>query len=480
MTRTARPHLMTRTPAILLIGLVIVMTPLARAERLAPELQTRLDAAAPDERIPVIVRFAERADLAGAKALARRDRRTRVATMLRAQSAESRRAVEALLREKGAAPVVPLWIINGLAVTAPADAIRALAQRPEVESVRLDVTLTAPPAPDVIVPAAAEWNINAIRAAELWDRGIKGQGVVVANLDTGVDVLHPDLAGRWRGGTNSWFDPFGQHATPYDKSQPVYSGHGTGTMGVMLGGDADGTTIGVAPAAQWIAAKLYDDAGYTSFGVIHQAFQWFLDPDGMPATDDAPDVVNNSWGFSDTPNECLTEFAGDILALRAADIAVVCAAGNAGPALSTSLSPGNLPGSLAVGALSQSLAIDLSSSRGPSACDRSIYPALAAPGVAIRTTDLTFGGVVPLSYQTASGTSFAAAHVSGALALLRSAFPGRPIEDLEFALMFKAADLGAASADNVYGHGLLDVVAAYQWLDYPPAGVRRRAFERYE
>ena len=79
-----------------------------------------------------------------------------------------------------------------------------------------------------------------MNAPALWDRGFRGQGVVVANMDTGVDATHPDLAAKWRGGTNSWYDPNGQHpTTPTD-----VSGHGTQTMGVMVGGNAGGSSVG--------------------------------------------------------------------------------------------------------------------------------------------------------------------------------------------------------------------------------------------
>ena len=78
-----------------------------------------------------------------------------------------------------------------------------------------------------------------IRASELWDMGFTGTGMVIASMDTGVDATHPDLASRWRGGANSWFDVNGVYDTPFD-----YSGHGTGVMGILVGGDAGGSAIG--------------------------------------------------------------------------------------------------------------------------------------------------------------------------------------------------------------------------------------------
>ena len=251
-------------------------------------------------------------------------------------------------------------------------------------------------------------------------------GAVVASLDSGVDNRHPDLAASWRGGTNSWFDPHGQHAVPAD-----VSGHGTQAMGIMVGGSAGGTTVGVAPGAKWIAAKIFDDAGLTTESAVHRALQWVIDPDGNPATDDAPDVVNNSWDIS-AEDTCNSVFQGDIDALRAADIAVVFSAGNYGPGASTSVSPANTHNVLSVGAVDDNQQVALFSSRGPSACDDELFPKLAAPGVGVMTTDLSFGGM-PL-YVLVEGTSFAAPHVSGAIALMRGAAPFASVDEIETAL----------------------------------------------
>jgi len=274
-----------------------------------------------------------------------------------------------------------------------------------------------------------------------------------------VDVNHPDLADCWRGGVNSWFDPNGEHSTPYDRN-----GHGTHIMGIMVGGSYEGTAIGVAPDAVWIAVKIFDDSGFASYSAVHRGFQWLLDPDGNPQTDDAPDVVNNSWGFDQNPDQCITEFQEDIEILKTAGIAVVFSAGNRGPSGYTSISPANYPESFAAGAVDASDTIDFSSSRGPSSCDGSIYPELAAPGVNIKTADLTLGGAIPASYAYVSGTSFASPHVAGAMALLLNAVPGVTVSELEAALKESALDLGAAGPDDAYGYGLLDVLEAYALL----------------
>jgi len=421
-----------------------------------------------DEEVSVIVTLADQvspSDFAGPD-MPRGRLRARLITALKAKAGATQGPLVAFLNGRGASRVVPLWLINGLAVTAPAEVIEELARFPEIESIRPDARIKEPPSTQGT--AAAEWNLDMVGAPQMWTAGYTGSGIVVANLDTGVDAYHQDLASRWRGGSNSWFDPNGQHATPYDRT-----GHGTGTMGVLVGGDAGGTAIGMAPDAQWIAVKIFNDAGTASLSAIHQGFQWVLDPDGNPATDDAADVVSNSWGFEQSAGTCYQEFEPDLEVLKAAGIAVVFSAGNVGPYASTSVSPANNPEGYAVGAVDDTGTVADFSSRGPSACDGSIYPQVVAPGVSVTTADLTFGGVFPDSYVSVSGTSFAAPHVAGAMALLAGAHPEATVADLEQALTDTAVDLGDGGPDDETGYGLIDVVAADTWLaslpgDPPP------------
>ncbi len=428
----------------------------AHAAVIAPDLTAELAARAPHEEVAVIVSLSDKVDRRLFKLADRSQRDTRLVRALKEKAAATQGMHRVFLQNNGARRLRELWAINGLAVTARASVIRQLASRPGIESIRLDSTLQAP-VTTTGTAAPPEWNLNVMRAPELWTLGHSGTGVVVANMDTGVDAAHPDLAANWRGGGNSWYDPHGEHATPHDSN-----GHGTQTMAIMVGGGAGGSAIGMAPDARWIATKLYNNAGYASYSDIHLAFQWLLDPDGDMNTVDAPDVVNASWGLVGTAGQCITEFSADIDALKTAGIAVAFAAGNDGPAPMTSLSPSNNPQVLSAGAIDAALAIASFSSRGQSACDGTVYPKLVAPGVNINTADLSFGGL-PL-YVVVSGTSFAAPHAAGAMALLAEAFPGASVAQLEAALTQSAHDLGVAGEDNSYGHGLADVQAAYQFL----------------
>jgi subtilisin family serine protease len=228
-------------------------------------------------------------------------------------------------------------------------------------------------------------------------------------------------------------------------------------MGVLLGGP----DLGVAPDARWIAARLYNHQGRASMSDIHRAFEWLLDPDGDPATLDAPDVVNASWALTGrATGACVMEFSVDIQALRSAGIAVVFAAGNDGPAPGTSNSPGNNPGVLSVGATSRDGGVARQSSRGPSACDGGVFPRLLAPGVDVRTADLSHGGQA--SYVATSGSSVAAPHAAGVLALLAGAFPAASVSELEAALLD-----GARAPDPHHpgaAAGALDALGAFAQL----------------
>jgi serine protease AprX len=460
MTRRCRAHFVS---VALLLALAWGASSVGAAS-VTPDLAAELSARGPRDEIAVIISLADRVDPRAYETSDRSSRDTRLARALIAKARATQPAQRVFLQNLGARNVRELWVTNAIAATVPARVVPQLASRPGIARVSLDSTLQAP-VTATGVAAAPEWNLNAVQAPALWTLGHTGAGIVVANMDTGVDAAHPDLAAKWRGGNNSWYDPHGQHASPYDRH-----GHGTQTMGLIVGGAAGGTAIGMAPDAKWIAVKLYDDSGAARYSDIHLSFQWLLDPDGDLATVDAPDVVNASWGLAGTAGQCITEFDNDIAALRAAGIAIAFAAGNDGPAPLTSLSPANGPQGFAAGAVDDTLAVASFSSRGPSACDAKIYPDLVAPGVNVRTADLSFGGLP--QYAVLSGTSYAAPHVAGAMALLAGAFPNSSVAQLEAALMHSAQDLGAAGEDNSYGFGLANVQAAFQFLqdgtDSPP------------
>lgn len=442
-------------PSLMVIFLTVMTS---QAGVIAPGLKSTLQYVAPNAEVSVIVILSDKADFKPFKKKKKHIRRPKIIKALKDKAALSQFPLKSFLKSNGAKRLTSFWIINGMALQVRAALIPMLASWPGVETIRLDAAISAPIVNYNTSPGI-EWNLSAIEAPGLWDLGYTGQGIVVASMDTGVDMDHPDLTNKWRGGTNSWYDPNGEHATPYDAV-----GHGTQTMGIMVGEDAGGTAIGVAPGAEWIAVKIFDDADVATESDIHLGFQWLLDPDGDPNTDDAPDIVNNSWGLTAGLNDCIDIYQTDIQALKEAGIAVVFSAGNEGPAPSTSISPANYPETLAIGAIDDTFTIDDFSSRGPSACDGSIFPEVVAPGVSVKSSDLTFGGVFPDSYAYVTGTSYAAPHVAGAMALLKEAFPNVSVSMLESSIKQSALDLGPPGEDDAYGYGLLDVTGAYSLL----------------
>jgi len=439
--------------SLLMAGLLAMNT---QAGTLDPELEAAIAGMSLGDPVDVIIRCTDPLD---ATSVAPED----LLPALQNKANACQTSLGNILENTALEPPVTLWIINGIAATVPVASLNGLVNRAGVDIVYLNETVELPPAP---VPAGAPgdpaytyWNISEIRATDLWEFGYYGTGVVVATMDSGVDALHADIGPQWRGGSNSWFDPHGQHATPFDAS-----GHGTGVMGVMVGGNAGGFDMGVAPDAQWIAVKIFNDQGQSDLVKIHQGFQWLMDPDGDGVSADAPDIVNSSWVLQGTEGECLGEFAADIATLKAAGIAVVFSAGNSGHKSDTSMEPANDPGSLSVGAVDSSQRVLRSSSRGPSACDGGIYPKLVAPGKDVLTAGLTSGTTPSAPYAFSTGTSFAAPHVAGAMAVLKSAFPGATMAEIESAIGDGALDLGDSGADNKSGAGMIDVVGAYTLL----------------
>jgi subtilisin family serine protease len=423
------------------------------------------------QRIPIIVRFDKSLPISDLRTLAvgtetyrneppsstirKKQFRQEVFRALKEQARTSMGRISGLLRQNGVKTrLQTFWTINAVAFDAPAELLDEIARLPGVKRISADMRLTmSAPQAEEINPLPL-WNLERLNLTPLWDQGIDGAGVVVAIMDSGVDGNHPDLAEQWRGGDNSWFDPYLEHEFPTD-----LAGHGTQALGLILGADNSGYAIGAAPRAQWIAAKIFDDANQSSLSAIHAAFQWLLDPDGDPLTDDAPALVNNSWGFASTIDQCYQEFEEDIRLLREADIGVVFSAGNYGPYAGTSISPANNAGAVSVGSIDLHDEIELLSSRGPGACDGGVFPKLVAPGAQVYTTDR-----LPVAYNVVSGTSFSAPHVTGAMTLLMSAFPEAPFSQIETALYDSADDLGDPGTDDLFGYGVVNVAAAYNLL----------------
>ncbi|GII96426.1 S8 family serine peptidase [Sinosporangium siamense] len=436
---------------------------------------------AKDDKATFLVRLKGKADLALARTAKNKDDKAKQVYRAKTERAASSQASLRRLLKAKKVPFTPFWVVNAIKVTGDAALAAEIAKMPEVAGVEPDRTLTPPkPRPGTKkaakLRAPVEWNISRIGAPRAWNElGARGDGIVVANIDSGVDYNHPALKAQYRGtkadGTvdhgYNWFDPSGTctGGAPCDND-----GHGTHTMGTMVG---DG--IGVAPGAKWIAAKGCGAAGCSTADLLASG-QWMLAPtdaSGLnPRPDLAPDVVNNSWG-SDAYDPF---FAEVVQAWITAGIFPAFANGNAGPACGTAGSPGNYTSAYAAGAFDSGNAIAAFSSRGAGEGGE-LKPNISAPGSDI------WSAVPGGTYVTMSGTSMASPHVAGAVALIwsASATVNGDVAATRALLDQTAVDVadttcgGTAADNNVWGEGRLDAYAAVRSVSGGQAGGLRGA-----
>jgi bacillopeptidase F len=369
------------------------------------------------------------------------------------------------------------WVTNMIAVEAQPLVFERLAARDDVgmiyenEEIHLRLGVPDPGNEPTGGPRTLPDALICVNVESAWTLGFKGQGRLVCDFDTGADGNHPALAGLWRGNQQgvdwsaAWHDPYTNTTFPYDSGS-----HGTHTLGIMVATKPDGTAIGVAPSAQWIAAGIL-----ISWNVqkIINAYQWATDPDGNPGTiSDVPDVINNSWG---TSGDCEQTFWNAIEVVEAAGIVNTIAVDNTGPGYASVNSPESRAltptVNWGVGNVSphqEGYPIANSSGRGPSPCDMtSIKPEVTAPGTQIYST------MPNNSYGNLSGCSMACPHTSGAVAILRQADPELTVDEVKSILMATALDRGTVGEDNDYGWGIIDVSAALDYVlaslpVYPP------------
>jgi serine protease AprX len=450
--------------------------------------------------VDFLVALDSRADLAMAEAAKGRTAKTAIVMqILQAHAASTQSGVVQELARRGRATRA-FWIANVVAARGSLADVQALAQRAEVARIYLvKPELVALPGgvdganqaqlASGYVDGIEEGNVR-IHAPDVWALGFTGQGVVVGDHDIGVQWDHPALKRKYRGWNEAaqtashdynWRNAFPVDDYCPDPGVPCDShGHGTHTTGTMVGDGGPTRRIGMAPDAKWIACRsLYDDvAGAGTVPTYLDCMEWMLAPYpiGNAALADpakGPDVVNNSWG-------CLEACAPPVLkdvndATYAAGIVQVASAGNDGQGGTGDCSTLAFP----LGVYDTTFTVGASntvnegmagfSSKGPVATDGSlrIKPNVVAPGVGTQSS--TLGG----GYASLSGTSMAAPHVAGLIALVMSAEPrliGR-VADVR-ALVERTANRAVATTqacggvapttipNNVFGYGRVDALAA--------------------
>ncbi len=443
-----------------------------------------------------LVFLAEQADLSGAILLkTKTEKGAFVYARLFEVASRTQSAIIAALKQSGA-QYRPFWIANMIWVRGDRRVVEAMTRRADVRRIYANprIPFDAPleeklSEKDRLSPASVygvEENLQKVNADAVWALGHTGEGAVIGGQDTGYAWDHPALKIKYRGwdGSNAdhnynWHDAI--HAdnpmTPvgnpcgFDSFVPCDDdGHGTHTMGIMVGDDGAGNQVGMAPGAKWIACRNMEQ-GWGSPATYSECYQWFLAPTDLAGNNPhpylAPDVINNSWACPSsegcTDPQVLLQVVNNV---RAAGILTVHSAGNRGPTCSSVSNPAAIyDASFTVGNVTIGDVISPSSSRGPVIVDGSgrLKPDISAPGTSIRSS-IPGGG-----YGFKSGTSMAGPHVAGLVALLLSAKPelSGQVGEIEEIIQHSAVklvtdeDCGGTSGvvpNNVYGWGRIDAL----------------------
>ena len=445
------------------------------------------------QKAEFFIELKDHADLSGAASLpTKAEKGHYVYNTLLTKAQSTQEPILQWLRERGI-EYQSFYIINAILVKASRQVAETLASRPDVARIsgnpvihndlpRLETT-DGPAQPKR--PATIEPGIQYTNAPQVWALGFTGQNIVVASADTGQRWTHNALKPHYRGwdGVNAnhnynWHDSIHDsvgNPCGNDSQQPCDDFfHGTHTTGTAIGDDGAGNQIGMAPGAKWIGCRNMDQGNGTPARYI-ECMQFFLAPYPLNCTPDqgdptkAPDITINSWGCP-VSEGCVVgdELQAAVEAQEAAGIQMVVAAGNSGSACSTVSDPPSFyAASYTVGALNTGTdTIAGFSSRGPVIRDGSnrIKPDITAPGTNTRSAT----NDCDTCYGTASGTSMATPHISGAMALLWCAIPSfrhqpQPSRDALDTTAHFISDTSCGTAgppNNVYGFGRVDIAAA--------------------
>jgi len=307
------------------------------------------------------------------------------------------------------------WVINAIWVRIKVKDLWKLESRKEIEKIYYDkdnfYIFSDIRENSKIMLDTPTYGIKLIKADSVWIKyNIKGRGVIVGSIDTGVDTSHPALRGKI---LSYWLDAVNYQNYPYDDNN-----HGTHTIGTMV---AD-SNIGVAPGAKIIACKAFNKYGSGSNFSILSCIEFFAELKANYGLDIR--IINNSWGIYPGNNTWLWNAIWN--GWRVNNIVPVFAVGNKGPNSGTIYSPADYPFVIGVGAVDISDTVVNFSSRGP-APNNTLYndisfwsridwnyikPDIMAPGRNVYST------IRNGSYAYGNGTSMAAPHVSGVIALM--------------------------------------------------------------
>lgn len=466
-------------------------------QRVSPQLAEQFNTLSTGQFVPVIIRLADQLDvqtIAGVVNAADKDRRrAAVIAHLQQHASRSQAKVTQLLSELEVAGFVrstrPLWVGNVIGAEVQAEAIRSLLQDTDIDYISAD---TAAP----LFLAGPTWSVMRINAPEVWSRpagSYTGEGVVVAVLDSGTDLDHPDLLSQFRvnpaedidgDGRLTRADNNGQdddangfvddvigwdfESNDNDPSPNLFEsgrgrGHGTHVAGIIGGDGTNGIVTGIAPGAGLMILKVKSQSS------VWAAMQYALA--------NGADIINVSMGWTNSLSPDFGTWRDMIGNLVDAGILVVTSAGSGGQAPLTHApvpnditTPGRVPRALTVGALGAPTdrswldPVAPFASAGPTSWQSItgfrdfpfppglLKPDITAPGMNITSTMI--GG----SYQQKSGTSMAAPHVAGVAALLLEQEPELLPHQLVYILRETAWRF--VDPNNVRGWGKVDALKA--------------------
>ncbi len=404
--------------------------------------------------------------------------RGRIVGALKEHKMKTQFPVIEFLMANGARIINTFWINNSILAECPVETVYRVASLEEVESIypntrgSVDVNSFGIVKSLHVSASVSEnshtWGLARIRAPEVWENlGITGSGVRVAVLDTGVDITHQDLAGKmWTDNAldstypGGWieFDENGQvveNSTPHDLWW-----HGTHVSGTILGDNVSGVAIGVAPDSWLMHAAIADSNGVVTVASVLAGMEWAMRPHdqyGNPAGE-AANVVNMSFGIGGQ----IENFREAIGNLKAAGIVPVASVGNMGVGEGTVRCPGNVYEAFGISATDNADGVwEYSSGETVnwpgSDPETYIKPDFSAPGTHV------YSSMPDNTYAENEGTSMAAPHVTGTVALILQANPDLTVDNVYEILKLAADDLGDPGQDNRYGWGIID---AYDAVTY--------------
>jgi subtilisin family serine protease len=491
------------------------------SRKLDAELSQKIDQSRPEDRIPVFILFKEQGTLDVFDGLFRgvnvSERKARTRAWLKSLSDSTFDKFWARIKasglEKDYSPARRFWLVNGCEAVFTARALREAASWPEISRIYLRTEkpddfvkkdkkwarLAVPqpwPIPDWKGPFVFEgkelsWNLKIIRAPDVWRQGITGRGVIVAVLDSGMNITHPDIRGNlWvnKGEVpendkdddgNGYIDDYLGWNFAEDNQNIVDDFfHGTIVGGLVAGNGTGGIVTGVAPQATVMVLKTYAYDRTKKYGArfLWQAFQYDMWLALQYALDQGAQVANFSIDYQPSEKPLFAPWRSVLANATHCGMTVIAGAGNSRSWLKDPdqiTPPANVPEVIAVGGTAENDTIDRVSSRGPVTWqnvapfnDFSLPPGLVKPDLCAPIGRCPYISFSSNGYDVLSGeggTSSSSPHAAGVAALMLEKDPDLMPWEVKQRMEETSLERGAPGKDNYYGWGRID---AFESVNY--------------